>query len=230
MSQRARARGVLFDLDNTLTSRSECVARLASRFHVELQASLGADVTEADVRQMFHSTDRGGYNPRRAAEICARLAWRDAPPSAEWLEAYWQRELPRVSIVRPGLFDVLDGLRAQGTRLGIVTNGGVPAQNAKIDCLGLREYFPIVIVSDAVGCQKPDGRIFELALEELGTRAEDTWFVGDHPVNDVLGAAACGMRAVWVRDGHEWPPAHPEPARQITAFAELPAVLVAEHD
>jgi hypothetical protein len=46
--------------------------------------------------------------------------------------------------------------------------------------------------------QKPDPRIFAHALAQIGCRASDTWFVGDHPVNDVLGAAAVGLRAIWL--------------------------------
>ena len=44
-------------------------------------------------------------------------------------------------------------------------------------------------------------------------------------MNDVQGAEALGMRGIWVRDGHVWPAGVPEPARAITAFSELPALL-----
>jgi ABC-type transport system substrate-binding protein len=53
-----------------------------------------------------------------------------------------------------------------------------------------------------VQVQKPDPRIFTQALAEIGYGAADTWFVGDDPLNDVLGAAAVGLRVAAAIDPH----------------------------
>jgi len=61
-----------------------------------------------------------------------------------------------------------------------------------------------------------------------GLAAGDCWFVGDHPENDVRGAAAFGMTAVWIThsvDGHAWPADAPEPAHRISALSELLPLL-----
>jgi putative hydrolase of the HAD superfamily len=116
---------------------------------------------------------------------------------------------------------VLAWLRARGLRTGVVTNGAVARQAPKVEALGLAGLLDCVIVSEAVGVQKPDRRIFRLALDALGVEPERAWFVGDNPVNDVLGAAAAGLTAVWFRGGGGWPEAHPEPSRSIDALGEL---------
>ncbi len=85
-----------------------------------------------------------------------------------------------------------------------------------------------VITSEWAGCQKPDARIFQLACTELDVRASDCWFVGDHPVNDVLGAARFGMTAVWITSevgGHPWPEGEDPPAHRIESLLELPGLL-----
>ena len=56
----------------------------------------------------------------------------------------------------------------------------------------------MVLPSDA-GAEKPDPRIFQLALERLGTPAAASIFVGDSTERDVAGARAAGMRAIDVR-------------------------------
>jgi putative hydrolase of the HAD superfamily len=58
------------------------------------------------------------------------------------------------------------------------------------------------MISEAVGVKKPDARIFAQALAAVGCRASQAWFVGDHPVNDVLGAAAVGLRPIWLTGVH----------------------------
>jgi putative hydrolase of the HAD superfamily len=75
--------------------------------------------------------------------------------------------------------------------------------------------------------QKPDPRIFAHALAEIGCAAVHTWFVGDHPLNDVLGAAAVGLCPIWLTGVQPWPVEHPAPTWQITTLGEL--VAMARH-
>ena len=99
-----------------------------------------------------------------------------------------------------GAVEVLETLQRLGIALGLVTNGTVRVQAQKLDILGLRSYFRTVVVSEAVGVEKPHAAIFQHALDGLGLRADHAWFVGDHPENDILGAwrvacAPCGCAA-----------------------------------
>lgn len=226
MSESELPAAVLFDLDNTLTPRRACVLAFARVFAEDFAAAL-EPVAASELEALFLEVDRGGYNPRRAAELRERLAWRSAPtatPTADELEDHWQRRFAEAVVERPGATELLDALSAQGHRLGIVTNGGVGPQNCKIDRLGLRERVQSVVVSEAVGCKKPDPKIFEVACRELGAAAGDCWFVGDHPENDVLGAMRFGMTGVWIRDdetGHDWPAGAPAPHHEIAELLEL---------
>jgi putative hydrolase of the HAD superfamily len=109
-----------------------------------------------------------------------------------------------------------------------VTNGVVHRQQPKIETLRIRPYLSTVVISEAVQVKKPDPRIFARALAEVGCTASQAWFVGDHPVNDVLGAAAAGCRSIWLRGVHPWPPDHPVPSWQIGALPELVALVQQE--
>jgi putative hydrolase of the HAD superfamily len=216
-------RAVFFDLDNTLTPRRECVERLAEHFARDWREQL-AGSNAAELRPLLVAADQGGYNSRRAEDLREQLAWRDAP-GVDALEDYWQTQLPLASVLRPGALRLLEALTAAGTRLGCVTNGGVRGQSAKLDQLGLTPWFDVVVISEVVGCKKPDPRIFAVATELLDVRADESWFVGDHPANDVLGARRFGMQAVWIRDGHAWPADESPPTHVIDALGELFGVL-----
>ena len=62
----------------------------------------------------------------------------------------------------------------------------------------IRPFFGAIVDSVRVGCVKPDPRIFQSALDELGVRAADAVFVGDSLPRDMAGARAMGMRHIWL--------------------------------
>ena len=61
-------------------------------------------------------------------------------------------------------------LTAMGIRLGVVTNGVVHRQQDKIEHLKIGHYLSTVVISEAVQINKPDPRIFALALNEMNCR------------------------------------------------------------
>jgi len=61
----------------------------------------------------------------------------------------------------------------------------------------LMDYFIDYRLSAAdAGYLKPHPRIFEYALDVMGTRPDETVFIGDNPIADVAGAQSAGMRAI----------------------------------
>lgn len=88
---------------------------------------------------------------------------------------------PKFSIGFPSLVETLAWFRGRALKLAIVTNGSSPVQSAKIQALGISEYFDAIVISEAEGVSKPDRRIFDLALDRVGVTPAQAVFVGDHP-------------------------------------------------
>jgi len=86
---------------------------------------------------------------------------------------------------------VLEGLRARGVKLGLVSNAGVDVR-AVLERRGLLPLLDAVVISHEVGAVKPGATIFERALAELGVPPERALMVGDSPRDDV-GAAFLGV-------------------------------------
>jgi putative hydrolase of the HAD superfamily len=82
-------------------------------------------------------------------------------------------------------------------RLGVVSNfyGNL---STVCDELGLQPYLSVMVDSARVGCMKPDARIFQHALDELGVAPTAAAFVGDSVPRDMAGARAIGMAHVWL--------------------------------
>ena len=178
------------------------------------------------IEPLIVAVDRNGYNPSRAQDICKKLPWETAPLASE-VDAHWSHHFPISTVQRTGATEVIETLRAGRLSLGIVTNGSTRAQQTKIDVLRLHRAFDAVIISESEGVKKPDGRVFSAALSKLDADAESTWFVGDHPVNDILGAQEAGLTAVWLQGYHSWPPSHPGPRMTISNLYDLPRLVAA---
>lgn len=221
----AAPRAVLFDLDDTLIDRSRTLLRFAERFARDYAEQL-ADRQPARLHQLIREADRNGYRTRDELvdNFLALLPWRSTPERPA-LAAYWAEHAPRCSTPSPGALGLIGWLRARGVKTGLVTNGP-PTQWRKIDALGVRPHLDTVVVSEEVGVAKPEAAIFRIALANLGVEAEQAWFVGDHPVNDVAGAHGAGMRAFWLRRGIAWPEGGPAIGTAIDSLEELFALLV----
>ena len=219
---------ILLDLDETLIDRTQSITQYAERFHRDFADAL-APLTVPTIAAAILTADERGYRPRDALfqDLLQQFPWQ-TPPEVEHLHTHWETWFPVASVARVGLQETLSALHTQGIRLGIITNGVVRRQQPKITQLQIQPYLSTVVISEAVRVKKPDPRIFARALAEVGCQASQAWFVGDHPVNDVLGAAAVGCRAIWLRGVHPWPPAHPVPAWHIGALPELVALVQQE--
>ena len=216
---------ILFDLDDTLTDRRGSLRRCVPFFYERFPSGLG-DVTPDAFFNMLCRVDDGGYRDRTEmfAEIIAGLTWRDAP-LPRVLADLWIAEFPRFAHPREGCVDTLACLKAEGLRLGLVTNGINSMQRSKIRCMGCEDYFEVVVTSESARCFKPDPRIFQAALDALDVRADQTWFVGDHPINDMDGARRAGMKSVWVDRAFPWPHGLPCADYQIHDLHELLPIL-----
>ena len=123
------------------------------------------------------------------------------------------------------LFDdvvpVLGELRAAGSKLGVVSNFEGWLERL-LDQLGVIGYFDVRVISGVEGLEKPDPRIFELAMERAEVSPERSAYVGDNPEFDIDPAAAAGMFPVLLDRRERFPDAR---ATRITTLDELPAIL-----
>lgn len=110
---------------------------------------------------------------------------------------------------RGRLFDdalaTLDELRDRGLRTGLISNTpwGSPARlwRDELSRLGLASRLHRATFCVEVGWRKPDRRIFEAALGEMGLTAGDCLYVGDNPKWDRTGPEGVGMASVLVERG-----------------------------
>lgn len=97
-----------------------------------------------------------------------------------------------------GAMELLDHLRQRGVPMGILSNGFKEVQYRKIATAGIGDYFSHVVLSDDIGIQKPDRRIFDHAMRLAGYADPSRMLmIGDNPVADIDGATGAGWQAVY---------------------------------
>ncbi|HUI38551.1 MAG TPA: HAD family hydrolase, partial [Thermoplasmata archaeon] len=97
----------------------------------------------------------------------------------------------------PETIEVLHALRTRRLSLGVISNHTDDLLGI-LERHGIRPFFDHVTYSMEAGAEKPDPRIFELALRRSGCRPDEAVHVGDSWEADVLGARRAGLRAIWV--------------------------------
>jgi putative hydrolase of the HAD superfamily len=106
--------------------------------------------------------------------------------------------------------------------LSIITNGFKESQAIKMDNSGIRNYFRHLFISEEVGYNKPDVRIFEHALSTAGTCCSDSLMIGDTYETDIAGARAANIDQVYLRSN---PPGHHTATYTISRLSELLNIL-----
>ncbi|MFD1177300.1 HAD family hydrolase [Paenibacillus puldeungensis] len=197
-------KAVMFDLDNTLMDRDYTFRSFARQLTIECLVPMADDAREKLVDDIVER-DADGYRDKDGffLELLDILPWKKHPELGE-LKQYYDRYYMSHAKVMDHALEALEACRSMGLRLGIITNGTSHLQHGKIDTLQLRDYFDAIVVSGDVGIRKPDQQIYLMALERLGSRPEETVIIGDHPRNDIWGAAQVGVRGIWLIRKHRW--------------------------
>lgn len=197
-------RAVVFDLDDTLYPEWQFVVggfRAAARFLGPL-TGLPEKNLLLRMLELFNS-DKATVFERLVAEIgeWSNSEWRSADIVRELLSCY-RRHRPRLRLF-PDAAKVLPELRWRGLLLGLVTDGDADIQRSKVRALGLDALFDAVVYTDELAPDrrhwKPSPCGFTQVARLLGVDPPQAVYVGDNPAKDFAGAAAIGMRIVWIR-------------------------------
>ncbi|HEX4825064.1 MAG TPA: HAD family hydrolase [Candidatus Polarisedimenticolaceae bacterium] len=214
------AGGVLLDLDYAFLQRLLDARHVKTAVgELSLAESIARTAIDRRVREGGRTSDawrdyfrillaRVGVPPEWTEEIIDTLA-----------EAHERVGLWTVAI--DGAVDAVSKLKRAGYRLGVVSNAEGRVER-DLSGAGFAGLFETVVDSHLVGVEKPDPKIFHIALERLKAPAETALFLGDVPAVDVAGAEAAGLRAVLL-DRHDL--YADATARRVTSIRDFPGMV-----
>lgn len=85
-------------------------------------------------------------------------------------------------------------------KLGIIANQ-IPGTASRMEQYGLSQHLDLIVASAEEGIEKPDPRIFELALKRANCLPENAAMIGDRLDNDIMPAKRLGLKTIWIRQG-----------------------------
>lgn len=164
---------------------------------------------DEDTDHPWHRLERGEIALEMAAEQIKALAAEQGMDIdlKDMFGALGGADGARTDVVELGL-----DLRARGYRTALITNNIKEFSDGWRAMIPVDELFEVIVDSSSVGMRKPDPRIYQLALDQLGVAATRSVFLDDAAGN-IAAARALGMHAILVEDDH------------TTAFAELDRLL-----
>ncbi|HOP08672.1 MAG TPA: HAD family hydrolase [Candidatus Methanofastidiosa archaeon] len=121
----------------------------------------------------------------------------------------------------PETLPVLDDLGG-GYEMGIISNWNLDRDLVDV----LREndilhYFDYTLASKDAGCEKPDPKIFNMALRNTGFSARDAYYIGDSYAEDVLGAIGTGIKPIFVNRRNEPNPKNVPSTDSLAGLTDL---------
>jgi putative hydrolase of the HAD superfamily len=224
---------VFFDAGETLVHPHPSFPDLFARILVRE----GHEVSPEAIRDRIHVVSDRFREAARTNEL-----WTTSPEKSRrfWHEVYaiFLRDIGIVDasladtcyreftdLANYSLFDdvlpALKLLEEADLTLGVISNFEEWLERL-LEQLGVRSYFSVRVISGVEGLEKPDPRIFRLAMERAGVEPGRSVYVGDNPEFDVDPAMAVGMFPVLIDRRDRFPDA---PGVRIASLEELPDVL-----
>jgi putative hydrolase of the HAD superfamily len=115
---------------------------------------------------------------------------------------------------------------AERYRTCLISNGQSEQQREKLRRLSIDTSFDHILISEEIGLRKPDPAIFRRALDLTDANPEQAVMIGDNAIADIAGAAALGIRTIWVNlHSWEYPPKTAMPDCQVPNAAAAATLL-----
>jgi putative hydrolase of the HAD superfamily len=143
-------------------------------------------------------------------------------------KSLWEATLEKL----PYLDEVLTELKRRDYKLGVITNTVTSREEhvrlalRKID---VEKYFDVIVTSVDVAFNKPDERIFKIALKALNVEPDESVMVGNRISADIIGGNRIGMKTILYKWNERYldiiQSPQEEPTRTITSLKELPKIL-----
>jgi putative hydrolase of the HAD superfamily len=242
----AKISTIFFDLGYTLINFNGNVSRVLYRSYLALAESLirsGYRLKRRPFANLYRQIINRYYEQREIDHIeqpvslfvNRTLAAFGFPPASPEIsrqaiaamfkvtEAHWRLEKDTHA--------ALTALKNQYYHMCIISNASNTEDlNNLVDGADLRKYFDHIIISSDTGIRKPDGRIYEIALNTMHANPAESVMVGDTLGADILGAQLSGLRAVWITHRAKRPDntrlrKAVKPDAEISRLSQLPEVI-----
>lgn len=199
---------VFFELDGTLFDMNHSMEHAISAVHKKYAVIAGTTVDELIVQnsvateQVYNAYLHKMITYEEAGIQIAAIFFASfglPPPSLDEVHEFndtFETGYRATQRATPGSIETLVRLREHGYRIAIITNGRTVDQIANANAIGILHLVDHIITSEEAGYPKPDRRIFQHAIGQLGASLYTTYMIGSSVENDIKGALDAQLAAI----------------------------------
>lgn len=173
-------KGIIFDVDGTLTSTNELIFE---SFRFVCKKYLNKHLTDADIISLFGPPE----------DVILKEWYKEQFEAAkkDYYDFYSNNH--SMAELYPGIKDILIELKNKNILLGVFTGKGRLAAEITLKKLSVFEYFDMIITGDDVEKHKPSGEGIIKFLEKFNLKKNEVLMIGDS-VHDILAAREAGVK------------------------------------
>ena len=179
-------KGIIFDIDGTLTSTNELIFK---SFNHIAKKYLDRTFTDKEIIALFGPTEDVILK-----EWCGENF---ETAKKDYYEFYKSHH--HIAKLYPGIKELLDYLKTKGVLLAIFTGKGKQASLITLEELSIINYFDLIVTGDDVVNHKPSSDGIMKFVNEYNLKKDEVLMIGDS-VADVRASKEAGIRiasALW---------------------------------
>ena len=173
-------KGIIFDIDGTLTSTNELI--FASFNHIT-EKYLGKAYSSDEIISLFGPTE-----DKILEDICGENF---EHAKKDYYDFYTHNH--HMADLYPGINVILSNLKKKSVLLSIYTGKGRKAAVITLKKLDIHDFFDLIITGDDVKKHKPSSEGIEIFIDKFGLNKEQVLMIGDSPA-DIKAAKAAGVK------------------------------------
>lgn len=186
-----KIKGAIFDLDGTLIDSMPIWQNLSFDFLTSLGVTPKPDLREKVSAMFLRESSEytiKEYNLNCSVEDVLKYMYEQIN------DFYFNRVPPKADA-----FEFLKKLKANGVKMCVATATERSLASAALKLNGMLDFFDEIFTCSDIGLNKQDPKIFELTLEALGTKKEET-FVFEDAAHAVKTANKAGFPVIAIFD------------------------------
>lgn len=199
-------KGILLDIDNTLYNYDKTHNVAKNILFEKISEYFKLDYNDVEffykkAREEIHTELHGFASSHNRLLYVQRLlelaSFNSLEKSLELYNIYWDVFIENIELY-DYVYEFLNSLKNH--KVCLLTDLTADIQFKKVVKLKLDKYADFIVTSEEAGVEKPDPKMFELALKKIDLKNNDVCMIGDNFYKDILGAYNMGIQSFWINE------------------------------
>jgi HAD superfamily hydrolase (TIGR01549 family) len=219
-------KALLLDIDNTLYSYeythqialNSVIDYCKLNFNIDKNSILNAyKISRQEINQILINTASSHNRMLYFQKMLELLDINSLEHTIYIYELYWKKFLDNM-IVYDCVYELCE---KYSDNICLITDLTAHIQHRKIQKLHIQKYCKYVVTSEESGIEKPNSKIFEIALQKLDLDKNEVCMIGDSFQKDIMGACNNNIKSIWLNSNKELKNYDKTMIKEVESFKDI---------